>query len=239
MIALIRLLFAMLVSPFKSRSRLEAENAALRQQLIVLRRKAKGRAKLTNGDRWFFVQLYRLFPSVLGVFSLIRPETVSRWHRAGFGSCWRWKSRRGGRPQVHSEPRELIRRMSLENPLWGAPRIHGELLKLGSKWRSRRWLNIWPNGTAHPVRDGAHFCAITRLTSPRWICSSFRPSASNCSTPLSSFACIAGTWLGPHDQFYDLRDAIASARSAKRSNPMSIVVIADVRTGKLVFEIDD
>ena len=131
MIALIRLLFAMLVSPFKSRSRLEAENAALRQQLIVLRRKAKGRAKLTNGDRWFFVQLYRLFPSVLGVFSIIRPETVVRWHRAGFRSYWRWKSRRGGRPQVHSELRELIRRMSLENPLWGAPRIHGELLKLG------------------------------------------------------------------------------------------------------------
>ena len=122
----------MLVSPFKSRSRLEAENAALRQQLIVLRRKAKGRAKLTNGDRWFFVQLYRLFPSVLGVFSIIRPETVLRWHRAGFRSYWRWKSRRGGRPQVHSELRELIRRMSLENPLWGAPRIHGELLKLGS-----------------------------------------------------------------------------------------------------------
>jgi transposase InsO family protein len=131
MIALIRLLFAMLVSPFKSRSRLEAENAALRQQLIVLRRKAKGRAKLTNGDRWFFVQIYRLFPSVLGVFSIIRPETVLRWHRAGFRRYWRWKSRRDGRPQVHSELRELIRRMSLENPLWGAPRIHGELLKLG------------------------------------------------------------------------------------------------------------
>jgi transposase InsO family protein len=131
MFGLIRLLFAMLVSPFKSRSRLEAENAALRRQLIVLRRKAKDRAKLTNGDRWFFVQLYRLFPSVLGVFSIIRPDTVLRWHRVGFCRYWCWKSQRGGRPQVHSELRELIRRMNLENPLWGAPRIHGELLKLG------------------------------------------------------------------------------------------------------------
>ena len=78
MIALVRLLLAMLIAPFKSRSRLEAENAALRQQLIVLQREVKGRARLTNGDRWFFVQLYRLFPAVLGVFSIIRPETVVR-----------------------------------------------------------------------------------------------------------------------------------------------------------------
>ena len=131
MIALVRLLLAMLIAPFKSRSRLEAENAALRQQLIVLQREVKGRARLTNGDRWFFVQLYRLFPAVLGVFSIIRPETVVRWHRAGFRSYWRWKSQRGGRPRVRAELRELIRRMSQENPLWGAPRIHGELLKLG------------------------------------------------------------------------------------------------------------
>jgi transposase InsO family protein len=131
MIALFRFLLGMFISPFKSKSRLEAENAALRQQLVVLQRKTKGRAKLTNGDRWFFVQLYRLFPSALEVFSIIRPETIVRWHRAGFRSYWRWKSRRGGRPQVQSELRELIRRMSLENPLWGAPRIHGELLKLG------------------------------------------------------------------------------------------------------------
>ena len=131
MIALFRFLFALLVAPFKSRSRLEAEKAVLRQQLVVLRRRAKGRARLTNGDRWFFVQLYRLFPTVLKAFSVIRPETVVRWHRAGFRSYWRGKSRRGGRPQVRSELRELIKRMSQDNPLWGAPRIHGELLKLG------------------------------------------------------------------------------------------------------------
>ena len=96
MIALIRFLLAMLTSPFKSKSRLEAENAALRQQLIVLRRKVRGRARLTNGDRWFFVQLYQWFPSILEVFTIIRPETLLRWHRAGFRRYWRWKSRRRG-----------------------------------------------------------------------------------------------------------------------------------------------
>jgi hypothetical protein len=97
-----------------------------------LRRKLKGRARLTNNDRWFFVQLYRWFPSILPVLMIIRPETLVRWHRAGFRRYWRWKSRRrGGRPQIEIELRALIRQMSTENLLWGAPRIHGELLKLG------------------------------------------------------------------------------------------------------------
>src|SRR6266550_1502026 len=123
---------AILASPFKSKIRLEAENAALRYQLIVLRRKLRGRVRLTNHDRWFFVQLYRWFPSILTVLTIIRPATLVRWHRAGFGCYWRWKSRRrGGRPQIEADLRTLIRRMSVENPLWGAPRIHGELLKLG------------------------------------------------------------------------------------------------------------
>jgi hypothetical protein len=104
----------------------------LRHQLIVLRRKLKGRAGLTNHDRWFFVQLYHWFPSILPVLVIIRPETLLRWHRAGFRRYWRWKScRRGGRPQIETELRALIRQMSTENLLWGAPRIHGELLKLG------------------------------------------------------------------------------------------------------------
>src|SRR6266404_4854237 len=132
MIALICFVLAVLASPFKSNIRLEAENAGLRHQLIVLRRKLKGRARLTNNDRWFFVQLYRWFPSILPVLMIIRPETLVGWHRAGFRRYWRWKSRRrGGRPQIETELRALIRRMSIENPLWGAPRIQGELLKLG------------------------------------------------------------------------------------------------------------
>jgi transposase InsO family protein len=104
----------------------------LRHQLIVLGRRPHGRVQLTNHDRWFFVQLYRWFPSILKVLMIVRPETLLRWHRAGFRCYWRWKSRRrAGRPQIETELRALIRRMSIENPLWGAPRIHGELLKLG------------------------------------------------------------------------------------------------------------
>ena len=132
MVALIYFVLTVLASPFKSNIRLEAENAVLRHQVIVLRRKLKGRARLTNNDRWFFVQLYRWFPSILPVLVIIRPETLVRWHRAGFRRYWRWKScRRGGRPQIETELRALIRQMSTENLLWGAPRIHGELLKLG------------------------------------------------------------------------------------------------------------
>lgn len=132
MIALLSFCLAVLVSPFRSKSQLVAENALLRHQVIVLRRRNKGRVPLTNADRWFFVQLYRWFPSILCALAVIKPETVVRWHRAGFRLYWRWKARpRGGRPQVEADLRALIRRISAENPLWGAPRIHGELLKLG------------------------------------------------------------------------------------------------------------
>jgi transposase InsO family protein len=132
MFALCCFVLAVLTSPFKSKSRLEAENAVLRHQLIVLRRKVHGRVGLTNNDRWFLIQLYRWFPSILQVVTIVQPETLIRWHRAGFRRYWRWKSRlRGGRPQIETDLRALIRRMSTENPLWGAPRIHGELLKLG------------------------------------------------------------------------------------------------------------
>ena len=132
MIALLWFVLAILVSPFKSKSWLEAENVALRHQLIVLRRQVRGRVRLRNNDRWFFVQLYRWFPSILAVITVIRPETLVRWHRMGFRHYWRWKSRFfGGRPRIDTDLRALIRQMSIENPLWGAPRIHGELLKPG------------------------------------------------------------------------------------------------------------
>jgi hypothetical protein len=132
MAALIFLLLNLATSPFKPRWRLEAENAALRQQLIVLQRKVRGRVEFTDSDRLFFIQLYRWFPSILKAITTFRPETVVRWHRAGFRRYWRWKSRNlGGRPQIAGDLRALIRRMSVENVLWGAPRIHGELLKLG------------------------------------------------------------------------------------------------------------
>src|ERR1700756_2480834 len=132
MIGLLCFAVAVLTSPFKSKLRLEAENAVLRHQVIVVRRRLQGRVRFTNHDRWFFVQLYRWFPSILQVLAIIQPETLVRWHRVGFRCYWRWKSRPlGGRPPIDIELRILIRRMSIENPLWGAPRIHGELLKLG------------------------------------------------------------------------------------------------------------
>jgi hypothetical protein len=93
MIGLLCFVLAVLASPFKSKMRLEAENAVLRHQLIVLRRRLRGRARLTNNDRWFFIQLYRWFPSILQVLTIVQPKTLARWHRAGFLSYWRWKSR--------------------------------------------------------------------------------------------------------------------------------------------------
>ena len=132
MVELLCSVLAIVAALLKSRRRLEAENVILRHQLIILRRRLPGRVRLTNSDRWFLVQLYRWFPSTLQALTVICPETVVRWHRAGFRSYWRWKSgARGGRPQIDSDLRALIQKISLENPLWGAPRIHGELLKLG------------------------------------------------------------------------------------------------------------
>ena len=111
-------LVSILILPFKSKSRLEAENVALRHQVMVLRRQVGGRVHLTNLDRLFLVQLYHWFPSIRRVLAIIRPDTVVRWHRAGFRCYWRWKSRStGGRPRIDSELRALIRRMSIENPL--------------------------------------------------------------------------------------------------------------------------
>jgi transposase InsO family protein len=132
MVALIFFLLNLGASIFKPKSRLEAENAALRRQLAVLQRKVRGRVQFTNSDRLFFIQLYRWCPSVLRAMVLVRPETLVRWHRAGLRRYWRRKSRStGGRPPIHAELGALIRRMSVDNRLWGAPHIHGELLKLG------------------------------------------------------------------------------------------------------------
>ena len=119
-------------SRLRSQARLQAEILVLRQQLLVLSRKSLLRARLRNLDRLILVWLYRLFPSILDAIAVVKPETVLRWHRRGFRAYWHWKSRRaGGRPKIDREIRALIRRMTHENPWWGAPRIHGELLMLG------------------------------------------------------------------------------------------------------------
>src|ERR1700737_50841 len=116
MIGLLCFVVAVLALPFKSKIRLEAENATLRHQLVVLRRQLKGRACLTNSDRWFLVQMYRWFPSILTVVTIVRPATLGGGDRGGFCFFRRWKSRRrGGRPQIEADLRALIRQMSTEN----------------------------------------------------------------------------------------------------------------------------
>jgi transposase InsO family protein len=133
MIAIGLLFVHMLCDCFKSRQRLEAEIMILRHQLNVLQQRTpRRRLHLRWVDRALFIWLYRRYPRILDAISIVRPETVVRWHRKGFAEYWRWTSRsRGGRPRIAKEVRDLIRRMSFENSLWGATKIHGELLKLG------------------------------------------------------------------------------------------------------------
>ena len=188
MIALLCFFLTLFASPFKSKSRLEAENAALRHQLIILRRKVRGRVRLTNGDRMFFIQLYRWFPSVLKAITIIRPETLVRWHRAGFRRYWRWKSHSlGGRPQIDADLRALIRRMSVDNPLWGAPRIHGELRKLGFEVAQSSVAKYMVKRRGSPSLGGAPSCVAMRPTSPLSTCSLPRPLVLTCSMSSSSF----------------------------------------------------
>src|SRR6202045_4949851 len=126
------LIWSALVLLLRSRASLAAEILVLRHQINILRRRPPKRQTFSAMDRLIFAGLYRLAPTALNALAIVKPETVIKWHRAGFRSYWRWKSRRrGGRPTVPPEIRKLIREMSIANPLWGAPRIHGELLKLG------------------------------------------------------------------------------------------------------------
>jgi len=115
MFALLTKILLVVRSRLKSRARLEAENIVLRQQVIILSRKSASRVWLRNIDRLIFVWMYRLFPSILNAITVVKPETVIRWHQRGFRAYWRWKSRRrGGRPRIDREIRDLIRRMSKE-----------------------------------------------------------------------------------------------------------------------------
>src|ERR1700688_3720612 len=131
MITILSAVVSALCFRFRRRASLELELVALRHQVSVLRRQRPGRLRLFSTDRLLWVWLYRVWPQVLNALVLVKPATVVQWHRKGFRIYWRWRSGRPGRPKMSTEIRDLIRRMSLANPLWGAPRIHGELLKLG------------------------------------------------------------------------------------------------------------
>ena len=177
------LIWLALIGLFRSRASLHAEILTLRHQLNVLRRKSPQRPTFSSIDRLVFAGLYRLAPGLLDALKIVKPETVIRWHRAGFRAYWRWKSRpRSGRPKTRLEIRQLIREIRLANPLWGAPRIHGELLKLGidvgqttvAKYMARE-------GDRRP-KGGRHSFIITPTALRRSTCSWFRQSHSDCST---------------------------------------------------------
>lgn len=132
-VGVVSALFRSVALSFRSRAILQLEILALRHQLGVLQRSVK-RPKLTPADRLLWVWLCRLWPDWRSALIIVQPDTVIAWHREGFRLFWRWKGRccaGPGRPSVPQDVRDLIRRLTRENPLWGAPRIHGELLKLG------------------------------------------------------------------------------------------------------------
>jgi transposase InsO family protein len=161
MLRLLRLLSIVPVCCFRSRCDLLLENLALRQQLTVLRR-LHPRPRIAPSDRLFWVMLRRLWPGWKHALILVQPETVVRWHRAGFKLYWTWLSRhqtRVGRRCISMELRKLLFRMAAENPTWGAPRIHGELKMLGIDISERtvlRWMRKVPR-SPEPAKRWATF----------------------------------------------------------------------------------
>jgi putative transposase len=156
MVTILFALVSILVFRFRSRAALELKLVALQHQLAVLRRQRPGRPQLSSLDRLLWMLLYRIWPQVIDAMVLVKPATVVAWHRKGFRFYWRWRSRRPGRPRISPEIRDLIRRMSNANPLWGAPRIHGELLKLGIKISQatvRRWMPWRPKAPSPTWRS--------------------------------------------------------------------------------------
>src|ERR1700737_1562034 len=185
MLDLCRLIFGIASDLLRSQVALEAEILVLRQQINVLRRANPKRLRFVSIDRLILGGVCRLFPKMYGALAIVRPETVIRWHRAGFRSYWRWKSKhRCGRPAVTVEIRQLIRQMSVANPLWGAPRIHGELLKVGidvghtsvAKYMVRRrvppsrgWRTFLRNHADGDCRDGPVRGADNLVPAALWL----------------------------------------------------------------------
>jgi putative transposase len=164
MITLLSAIGSLLSFRVRSRASLELELVALRHQVTVLRRQRSSRPRLFAADRLLWVWLYRLWPQVVDAMVLVKPATVVQWHRQGFRLYWRRRSRHLGRPGVSREIRDLIREMSLANPLWRAPRIHGELLKLASTSAGPRSADTCHGNPRSPPQPGAHSCTITCMT---------------------------------------------------------------------------
>jgi hypothetical protein len=190
---LLKLILGLLASLFKSRANLEAEALILRQQINVLRRRMPKHPHLSNTDRFLFVWLYRLFPSVLGAVAIVRPETIVRWHRAGFRAYWRWRSRNPvGRPKVSAELRALIGKMSRANLLWAPHAFMVSCSSSASRLLSRLSLDICAAAGSHRLRADGLFLRTTPARSRRSISSSCQRSRSRPSIVLSSYAMAGG-----------------------------------------------
>src|SRR5713226_827917 len=168
MITILSALVSLLSFRVRSRASLEFEVVALRHQVGVLRRQRSGRLRFFCADRLLWVWLYRIWPRALHAVVLVKPATVVQWQRKGFRLYWRWRSRlrQIGRPKTNTEIRQLIRQMSMANPIWGAPRIHGELLMLGIEvsqatvgrympWRSKVPCPTWRSFLHNHMRNMA------------------------------------------------------------------------------------
>ena len=159
MLIVLETLLGTLTCLFRSRAVLELENMASRDRIGVPQRAARKRFKLTPADRLLWVWLSRIWSDWRSALAIVKPEAVVAWHRAGFRRFWTWKVRRGqpGRPVMAREVRDLIRQMCRENPGWGAPRIHGELLKLGIDIGESSVANTWCAAASRQHRPGGPF----------------------------------------------------------------------------------
>ena len=179
---LLKLIWWVVIGLFRSRASLEVEIVALRHQLNVLRRKSPKRLAFNTFDRLIFANFYRIAPRITNALAIVEPATVIRWHRTGFRLFWRWKSRaRDGRPKVSLEIRQLIRDMSLANPLWGAPRSMASFSNLESPLAKPRSPTTWQGTGDLHRRAGRRSSATTPMGSHRLICFSFRHSHFGCS----------------------------------------------------------
>jgi transposase InsO family protein len=178
MMKTLRNLVSLMWSPIKGwvkiTANLAVENIALRQQLAVMKRTNK-RPKIQMTDRLFWVLLFRLWTGWRQSLVIVKPDTVVRWHRNGFKLFWKFKSKGLGRPQVSREIRDLVRKMAAANPIWGAPRIHGELLKLGFEVSERTVSNLMPRRPPNSkpsqtwrtfLNNHANKCSIDFFTVP-------------------------------------------------------------------------
>jgi hypothetical protein len=197
MLDLCKLIFGTVIDLLRSRATLEAEVVVLRQQINVLRRASPKRRPFGAIDRLILGGVCRLFPKSYDALAIVRPDTVIRWHRAGFRLYWRWKSRRRcGRPIVSLEIRRLIREMSVANPLWGAPRIRGELLKFGVDVGQTSVAKYMARWRAPPSQGWKTFLPTMLRALPQWTFSSCRRSRSGCSMDCSSWEMAGGRSYG-------------------------------------------